>query len=41
VEIIFQKPAGLDLAGFVRWGGIAIFVDLFFFGDNDLCFTKA
>jgi hypothetical protein len=32
VEIFFQKPEGLDLAGLVRWGGIATFVYLFFFG---------
>jgi hypothetical protein len=34
LRFFFQKPEGLDLAGLVRWGGIAIFVCFFFFGVN-------
>jgi hypothetical protein len=35
LRFFFSKtPQGLDLAGLVRLGGIAIFVCFFFFGDN-------
>jgi hypothetical protein len=33
-DFFSKTPQGLDLAGLVRWGGIAIFVCFFFFGDN-------